>query len=29
MREAQHTARRIIKDCFEKDAALDPASCPR
>ncbi|RMH43298.1 MAG: hypothetical protein D6689_05455 [Deltaproteobacteria bacterium] len=29
LREAQHTARRIIKDCFEKDAALDPATCPR
>ncbi len=29
LREAQHTARRIIKDCFEKDASLDPALCPR
>ena len=29
LREAQHTARRIIKDCFEKEATLDPAVCPR
>ena len=29
VREAQHAARRIIKDCFEKDATLDPAVCPR
>jgi len=29
MREAQHTARKIIQDCFEKDAALDPGVCPR
>jgi hypothetical protein len=29
LREAQHAARKIIEDCFEKDAALDPATCPR
>lgn len=29
IREAQHSARRIIKDCFEKDAALSPTRCPR
>jgi len=29
VREAQHTARRIIKDCFEKEATLDPSVCPR
>ena len=29
VREAQHTARRIIKDCFEKEASLDPSVCPR
>ncbi len=29
VREAQHSARRIIKDCFEKEASLDPSVCPR
>ena len=29
VREAQHTARRIIKDCFEQEAILDPTVCPR
>ena len=29
LRETQHTARKIIQDCFEKDAALDPKICPR
>ena len=28
-RALQATARRIIKDCFEADVALDPKTCPR
>jgi hypothetical protein len=28
-REAQVTARKIVRDCFESDAALDPRVCPR